>query len=57
MKPSGAFFLRWAKRGLVYCFGLFIMAVDTRTFGMEGSLQLIEDAVKTWARARQVELG
>ena len=33
------------------------LAVDTKTFGMEGSLQLIEDAVKTWARARQVELG
>ena len=32
------------------------LAVDTKTFGFQGSLELIEDAVRSWAKARDLEL-
>ena len=32
------------------------LAVDTKTFGMEGSVNLIEEAVREWAKARDLEL-
>ena len=33
------------------------LAVDTKTFGFEGSLNLIEDAVREWAKAREIDLA
>ena len=32
------------------------LAVDTKTFGKEGSLKIIEDAVRTWAAEREMEI-
>ncbi len=32
------------------------LAVDTKTFGKEGSLKIIENAVRTWAAERELEI-